>query len=188
MKELIEIFFKKSFEATLISIMVALVVPVIIPNEIIDFFGGNAPFAILVFSACFLIILILNFIVQEKEKDEKLIEEINAFVDGHSPEDRRLFSDFVNNGNKIMIALPFLIVNKSTLLFNTDVIEHCQYGGSIANIDESKYWLHPSLKEAIEVSENMFDSHPDLRQYKIKDGFFHNLKVIHKKQGKLGNF
>jgi len=201
--ELLKIFLEKHLIPALISVAGAMIIILFLPadNWMITKLG-NTLFVILAFCCIFLVVQILirvgnqikllnernsenrYYEKQRIQSNQEAIQTINDFVDELSPNDKKLLLTFVMNDNKILVANE-AYHSFDSLLENTNVMNRSRFAGDIKHIDENIYWMEHSLKEI--YSQGMLPVQ-GLWQYKIKDSLFHDLKLVYKQQGKLGNF
>lgn len=201
--ELLKIFLEKHLIPALISVAGAMIIILFLPadNWMITKLG-NTLFVILAFCCIFLVVQILirvgnqikllnernsenrYYEKQRIQSNQEAIQTINDFVDELSPNDKKLLLTFVMNDNKILVANE-AYHSFDSLLENTNVMNRSRFAGDIKHIDENIYWMEHSLKEI--YSQGMLPVQ-GLWQYKIKDSLFHDLKLVYKQHGKLGNF
>lgn len=201
--ELLKIFLEKHLIPALISVAGAMIILLFLPadNWMITKLG-NTLFVILAFCCIFLVVQILirvgkqikllnernsenrYYEKQRIQSNQEAIQTINDFVDTLSPNDKKLLLIFVMNDNKILIANE-AYHSFDSLLENINVMNRSRFAGDIKHIDENLYWMEPSLKEIYSQGMRPLQG---LWQYKIKDSLFHDLKLVYKQQGKLGNF
>ncbi len=203
--ELFKILIEKHLIPALISVVGAIIALLLVPGDYWMITKlGNTLFVILAFCCNFLVVQIvitigkqikaLNIKISENryynkqrlQSNQVAIQTINDFVDRLSPDDKKLLLAFVINDNKILVAIEaYRSFEIESLLENTNVMNRSRFVGDIEHIDENIYWVEPSLKEIYSQGMRPFQG---LWQYKIKDSLFHDLKLLYKQQGKLGNF
>ena len=201
--ELLKIFIEKHLIPAVISVAGAIIMLLALPH---DFWMvvklGNTLFIILSFCCIFLIVQIIicvgksiksfnhknsenkYYAKQRNKTNQEAIQSINDFVDKLSPQEKELLVMFVVNGNKILLKIQ-AVYSFDSLWENDDIINCSRFSGDITCIDENKYWIDPSLKR--DYSQGMRPV-GELKQYKIKDALFHDLKLVYEQQGRLGNF
>lgn len=201
--DVLKIFIEKHLIPSVISIAGAIIILLVLPTDnwvVIKI--GNLSAGILAFCICFLtiqfIIKIVNAIKKalsnlnefnyrmkqnELEKQE-IINQINEFVDRLTPEDKNLLISFIKNGNKILIAFERMEFGNS-LLDNTHIMNIAIYNGDISNLDTAHYWITSDIEQVLSQG---IKPEAGLKQYRIKDAFFQDLKFAYKATDKLGNF
>lgn len=198
-----KVFIEKHLIPTVIAIAGAITTLLILPdNNWMIVKIGDLLFLILAFCLYFLLVQLLikigrfvktlpskadsnKYYTEQREKsNQEAIQHINEFVDSLSPEDKNTLLTFVKNGNKILISYNHHS-SFDSMLENTNIVNHSAFRGNIAHIDESIYWIAPSLKDIYAQGMRPIEG---LSQYKIKDSIFHDLKLIYELNGKLGNF
>lgn len=122
---------------------------------------------------------------QNKEELEDLIDYINGFVDGLIPQEKEILNGFIKNENKALIAYERISLGYSGLLDNTKIINASTYPGDLNSIDWSRYWVTSELEESIHSG---FYPIGNFKQYRIKDDYFSDFKLVYENRGKLGNF
>ena len=122
---------------------------------------------------------------QKKEELEKLIEYVNGFVDDLNPQEKEILNGFIKNENKVLIAYERINLGYSGLLDNTKIINASAYPGDLKSTDWSHYWVTSELEKSINSG-----SYPigNFKQYRIKDDYFSEFKLVYEVKGKLGNF
>ena len=123
---------------------------------------------------------------QNEKENQEAIEHINEFVDQLTPEDKNILITFIRNGNKILIAFERMgFGGFNSLLDNTNIMNIATYDGDISDIDTTRYWITSDLQQTLSQGMRPVGG---LKQYKLKEGFFHDLEIVYKTTGKLGNF
>lgn len=201
--EVFKVFIERHLIPSLISIAGAIITLLLVPeNHWVIVKIGIIWFVILAFCIYFISIQFLVFIVSRMRKISNSINEkrymervnvksnneakqaINEFVDRLSVEDKEIILSFVRNGNKILIAFD-RIGNSNGLLWNSEILNISEYTGNIKKIDKDNYWLLPSLEQTL--AEGMCPIGV-MKQYRLKESYFHNFNLVYKLTGKLGNF
>ena len=59
------------------------------------------------------------------------------------------------------------------------------YDGDISDIDTTRYWITSDLQQTLSRGMRPVGG---LKQYKLKDRVFHDLEIVYKTMGRLGNF
>ena len=203
--DVLKIFIEKHLIPSVISIAGAILTLLIVPEDnwiIVKI--GKLSVGILAFCICFLLIQFVikiingikkafnnvsefNYRMKQNEKEnQEAIEHINEFVDQLTPEDKNILITFLRNGNKILIAFERMgFGGFNSLLDNTNIMNIATYDGDISDIDTTRYWITSDLQQTLSQGMRPVGG---LKQYKLKDGFFHDLEIVYKTTGKLGNF
>ena len=203
--DVLKIFIEKHLIPSVISIAGAILTLLIVPEDnwiIVKI--GKLSVGILAFCICFLLIQFVikiingikkafnnvsefNYRMKQNEKEnQEAIEHINEFVDQLTPEDKNILITFIRNGNKILIAFERMgFGGFNSLLDNTNIMNIATYDGDISDIDTTRYWITSDLQQTLSQGMRPVGG---LKQYKLKEGFFHDLEIVYKTTGKLGNF
>jgi hypothetical protein len=203
--DVIKIFIEKDLIPSVISIAGALITLLIMPEEnwiIVKI--GKLSVSVLSFCICFLAIQLFVKIISGMKKaasnvnefnyrmkrneieNQEAINQINEFVDQLAPEDKEILLTFIKNGNKILIAYDRMgFGSLNSLLDNTNIMNITSYDGDISDIDTTRYWITSDLEQTLNQGMRLVGG---FKKYKIKDSFFHDLELVYKTTGKLGNF
>lgn len=203
--DVIRIFIEKHLIPSVISITVAIIALLLMPedNWIIVKIGKMLVF-ILAFCITFLIIQILILLINaikniirkrnelyhrkklNKAEKKEAIDQINEFVDQLTPDDKKILITFIRNGNKTLIALDRVRSDSfNVLLYNTKIMNIASYYNDIPVIDTTRYWMTSDLEQMLNQGMRPIG---EFKQYRIKDNVFHDLELVYKTTGKLGNF
>lgn len=203
--DVIKLFIEKHLIPSVISITGAIITLLIMPEDnwiIVKI--GRLSVGILAFCICFLVIQLMIKIVkgikkgisnvnefndrlkQNESENQETINQLNEFVDQLTPEDKNILITFIKNGNKILIAYDRMgFGGFNSLLDNSNIMNIAIYNGDISDIDTTRYWITSDLEQMLNQGMRPVGG---FKQYKIKDGFFHNFELVYKTTGKLGNF
>lgn len=203
--DVLKIFIEKHLIPSVISIAGAILTLLIVPedNRVIVKIG-KLSVGILAFCICFLLIQFVKLIIngikkafnnarefnyrmkQNEEENQEAIERINEFIDQLTPEDKNILIMFIKNGNKILISFERIGFNGfNSLLDNTKIMNIAIYDGDISDIDTTRYWITSDLQQTLSRGMRPVGR---LKQYKLKDRVFHDLEIVYKTMGRLGNF
>lgn len=203
--DVIKIFIEKHLIPSVISIAGAIITLLMLPEDnwvVVKI--GKMSVGILAFCICFLIIQFVAIIIngikkalsninefnyrmkQDEMENRETINQINEFVDQLTPEDKNILISFMKNGNKILIAFERMgFGGFNSLLDNTNIMNIAIYNGDISDIDTTRYWITSDLAQTLSQGMRPVGG---LKQYKIKEEAFHDLELVYKTTGKLGNF
>lgn len=199
--DVIKIFIEKHLIPSIISVAGAIATYLLFPQDNwIILKLGTTMFILLFFCSYFLLVQLLiiavrslkRFIVQkcyelreDKEEEQKAIQEINEFFDRLSPQDKDILLTFVKNGNKILLTYEHYYSGFYNFLQNYNIVNVSDYIGDIHTLDKEHYWILTDLEQML-ISQTQ----PviGLKQYRIKSEFFKELMWVYKSNGKLGNF
>ena len=201
--DVLKIFIEKHLLPSVISIAGSITTLLFIPDDNWMLLKlGNVLFGILAFCIYFLCIQLWLTIVhmiksalenanekkyqtnRKKRESQEAIMRIHEFVDSLTPEDRELLITFVRNGNKILIDFNRTYCFQS-LLNNSNIMNASEYRGEIWSVDCQYYWMTSAVKDVLEQGKRPISG---FKQYKIKDDIFHDLDLVYRTEGKLGNF
>ena len=203
--DVIKLFIEKHLIPTVISLTGAITTLLIVPEDnwiIVKI--GRLSLGVLAFCVCFLVIQLMIKIVkgikkgisnvnevnyrlkQNELKNQEAINQLNEFVDQLTPEDKNILITFIKNGNKILIAYDRMgFGGFNSLLDNSNIMNIAIYNGNISDIDTTRYWITSDLEQMLHQGMRPVGG---FKQYKIKDGYFHDFELVYKTTGKLGNF
>lgn len=199
--DVIKIFIEKHLMPSIISIAGTIATYLFFPQDnwiVVKL--GTTMFILLFFCSYFLLVQLLiiavrsfnRFMVhriyemrENKEEEQKAIQQINKFFDRLSPQDKNILLTFVKNGNKIMLTYQHYYGGFDSFLENYNLVNVSDYIGNIHTLDKEHYWILPELEEML-ISQT--EPVIGLKQYRIKNEFFKDLVWVYKSNGKLGNF
>lgn len=205
--ECLKILIEKHLIPTIISILVALIAVLFIPDEnwmIVRL--GKYGVGTLFFCGCFLLVELMiqvflhskdkikhckikkQRIQEEKEMEEqnvnKKMKEINEFYDDLTSKDKDIVLTFVKNKNKILIAFDLYYL-EGNILDNKNIIYSSSFVVDDNNINKEKYWVFEDMP--FEIGDG-FQPPGGYKQYKLKDGVYNLFRLVYEYNGKLGNF
>lgn len=201
--ECLKIFLEKHLIPSVIAITGAIVTILMLENDnwmVIKL--GNTLIEVLFFCIYFLgvefILKIVSFtrkfkvkiqdsryyVDKQRKENDKVIDEINNYIDSLIPKDKQLLIGFIENKNKILLSINGFH-SYDSLLMNSSIINSSIFDGNINEIDNDRYWIDPLVSSM--WSDGMYPLQGYM-QYKLKENVYHDLCLIHKQRGKIGNF